>query len=94
MFTEVDYGVVGYEVRVLKGGFDDEIVVPDEDVFVGCGRHLELAVAEAADFGFFGPDLGVETMGEVVFVDQAVGVIYDCAEAIPDQEGRDCDADC
>ena len=86
---EVDDGVVGDEVGVLKGGFDDEFAVADEDVFVGRGGHFELSVAETADLGFFGPDVGVEAVAEVVFVDKAVVVVDYAAEAVPDEEAGD-----
>ena len=90
---EVDDGVVGDEVGFLEGRFDDEFTVAYEDVFVGRGGHFELAVAETADLGFFGPDVGVEAVAEVVFVDEAVVVVDYAAETIPDEETCDGESD-
>lgn len=91
--AEVDGGVVGGdESGVLEGGFDVEHVVGDKDVFVGGGGLFELAVAETADFGFFGPDGWVEAVGEGVVQDGAVGVVDDGFEAVPDEESGDGEA--
>ena len=90
---EVDDAVFLNELGVLEGGFDDEHAVLGEDVLVGDGGLFELAVAEAANFSFFRPDILVQPTGEVVVENGAIFVVDDCAEAIVDQEAGDGKAD-
>ncbi len=45
VFEEVDLGVLLHERVVLRGGFDDEVAVLDEDVLVAARGLFELAVA-------------------------------------------------
>ena len=90
---EIDDGVVGDKVGVLEGGFDDELVITHEYVFVRRGGHFELTIAEATDLGFFSPDLGVEAVAEVVFVDEAVVVVDYAAETVPNEEASDSKTD-
>ena len=94
LLAEVDDVVVVDEVGVLEGRLDVQHVVFDEHVFVGDGCLLELAVAKPTDFGFLRPDRGVEcTAGEVFEEDGAVVVVYNRAEAIPDEKAGKCEAD-
>ena len=83
---QVDDAVVLDEVFVLERRLDVEHAVLNEDILVGGGGFLELAVAEATHFGSFGPDFVIEAVGEVVRVDRAVRVDDDRLQAIPDEE--------
>jgi len=97
LFEKVDDRIMSDERLVLEGGFDDHHAIFYEDVLIGHGGLLELAVAETAHFGFFGPVGLIEAFGEIGAVDGAVLVVHDCLETVVDEvsgeEETDCDAD-
>lgn len=90
---EVDDAVAFDEGGFLEAGFDHQHAVLDEDVFVRVGGLFELAVAEAADFGFFEPGVRIEAAGKVLVEHGAVFVVDDGAEAVIDQKAGDGEAE-
>ena len=91
---KVDDGVGFNEACVLKGGFDDQHAVADEDIFVGRGGLLKLPVAEAAHFGFFEPGRGRHATTREVFVKNGtIDMADDGAEAVVNEETGDGEAE-
>ena len=60
--------------------------VTNENILLGDSGLFKLAVAEAADFCFFGPDFGIEPRREVVFIKKAVFLVHNAPQSVPNKE--------